>query len=240
MELGFCLVTKLGFFKVLWTVVNQTSQKTHKPTTLSQALFCATQLNYFPYEGDHWAQCVLLCSSSGCWFSRCAPPCTQGFSDSASSPWVSWSWLSVWLWLIVGRKRPPSHGQTLKNPLALACRQQAPKLPVRLPALHRGPGLLHNLGNRGWEGWSGETERRERRPRKKKKGVHFKGYFLSWLPLFSFSPHYQDVWCQTFSSIQLRWEMRYNVQTKKKKNWKWQLIMRGRMPAPPLLRSAFD
>lgn len=65
------------------------------------------------------------------------------------------------------------------------------------------------LGSRGWEVGLG-TERREPRP-------HLKGYFLSWLPLFSFSPHYLDVWCQTSSLNHLRWEMRCKVQTKKLK-----------------------
>lgn len=66
-----------------------------------------------------------------------------------------------------------------------------------------------------------EVERLEREWRLKKKGAHLRGYFLSWLPLLSFSPYYQGVWCQT-RLIYLRWEERYKVQTK---NWKWQMII---------------
>lgn len=106
------------------------------------------------------------------------------------------------------------------------------RLPVPIPAScsPRRPGLVCSPGNRGWEVGAG-TEGRERRPRGEEKGAHLKGYFLSRLPLLSFSPYYQHARCQTSSLIQLRWEMTYKVQTK---NSKWQLIILrgGKEPAP--------
>lgn len=217
---GFCLVTKFGLLKFsgLWFTI---PPKRHtSPTNLSQALCVPDRdlLNYFPYEENQRAQCELLCSSTGCWFSHCAPM-HSGLSDSVISlgslehgcQFDSGSQLGKW---------PPSPRQTSHTRLPLLGDS---RLLVSSPASCSPwrAQLGVQPGNRGWE--AGVGQKGGSGGQGKKKGAHLKGYFLSRFPLFSFSPHYQDVWCQTSSLIQLRWEMRYKVQTK---NWKWHIILR--------------
>lgn len=102
------------------------------------------------------------------------------------------------------------------------------QFPVQLPALHGGPSLVCSLGI--------EVERLEwgqRGGRGKREGGTFEGIFPFTASVSLIFSYYQDAWCQTFSSIQLRWEMRDKVQTK---NWKWQLIiLRGKKKKSQLL-----
>lgn len=137
-------------------------------------------------------------------------------------PQVSWTWLSVWL--TVGRVATFSSAD-MSCSLALAWRQQAPG-PASCPPWRARLGA--QPGNRGWE--AGVGQRGGSGGWGKEKGARFKGYFLSGFPLFSFSPHYQDVWCQTSSLIQPRREMRYKVQTKKTESGSWSFWDERKMP----------
>lgn len=76
----------------------------------------------------------------------------------------------------------------IPHPLALAHRRPAQISWPSFLLCMEGPGLEQRL--RGWNG-----DRRERKG--ENQGAHLKRCFLSLLPLFSFSPYYQSVWCQT-------------------------------------------
>lgn len=76
----FLLGDKTWILKVLWIVVHQTSQKTHEPTNLSQALCVPDRdlLNYFPYEGTSEDNVCYYARPLGAGF-HVVPRCTQVF-----------------------------------------------------------------------------------------------------------------------------------------------------------------
>lgn len=73
-------------------------------------------------------------------------------------------------------------------PLSLARRQPAQISWPSFLLCMEGPGLEQRL-----RGWNGDRIEREG----ENEGAHLNRYFLSLLPLLSFSPYYQSVWCQT-------------------------------------------
>lgn len=153
---------------------------TVRPAKLSQAL-CVSQ--------EERRQCALLCSSAGCHFSAADPqafgvspvphhhhhhPHPPELSNMAVSVTLAHSWDS-------GRLLPRAD---ISYPLAVACRQPAQISWPSFLLCMEGPGLEQRC--RGWNGDRAEGG-----------GRILNRYFLSRLPLLSFSPDYQSVWCQT-------------------------------------------
>lgn len=142
-------------------MVHTPSLELHKPNSFPRISVCQIEICLIISPN---AQCVLLCSSSGCRFFRCAPV-LSGFSEPVISPrslehgcqFDSGSWLGKW---------PPSPRQTsYTRCLGLATGAQ---FPVQLPALHGGRSLVYGLGievERLEWGQRGEEGREEERRR---------------------------------------------------------------------------
>lgn len=194
-------MTKLGFLKFSGLWFTKHPKRRISPTNLSQALCVPDRdlFNYSPYEGTSEHNVCYYAHPLGAGF-HIVPPCTQVFQTVISPgslehgcQFDSGSWLGKW---------PPSSIGRHLIPACLGLETAGSQFPVQLPALRGGPSLVCSLGIEverlewGQRGGSGG--------RGKEKGAHLKAYFLSRLPLLSFSPCYQDVWCQTSSLIQLR------------------------------------
>lgn len=81
----------------------------------------------------HWVLVFTLC-----------PHALRSFRLS-NFPWVSWTWLSVWLWLTVGKVATFSQAD-MSYPLALAQRQQAPGFQSSFLLSMEGPAWCCSLG----------------------------------------------------------------------------------------------
>lgn len=133
---------------------------------------------------------ALFCSSAGCHFlqwtprpsgSRSSPPTPRSLKHDCQCD--SGSQLGQWL------PSPPSRHPI---PACLGLQTEGSDPLAQFPALHGGTRLGTEVERLEWgqkRERMGEGEEDER--------AHLNRYFLSPLPLLSFSPYYQSVWCRS-------------------------------------------
>lgn len=145
------------------------------PTELSQALCVSDQIE--ETREDNVRYYARLLGATFC----SGPPGVWGLVLPPLQ--ISQTWLSAWLWLTVGTVAAFS-----PVPACLGLQTAGSDLLAQFPARQGGTRLGTEVERLEWG---------QRRGRGRGGGAHLNRYFLSLLPLPTFSPYYQSVWCQT-------------------------------------------